>query len=215
MPRRLGNRILQGIQSNSRQIRRRHKQTTRQRKVPQPHGKTKSKTIIAHVRAATGGQPDTCNSHPFKTRTLERDWIFAHNGDINLNHPARPDIGSNIDSAKLFSYLIDHMEQYIFSAKGIRGIYGGLKNALKELLTEHPQSRINFLLSDGNNMYVFHHYENKPIYILRRQKEYRGATLATTIKRLSTEEWQKLDPDRLLVISNGEFLVISDKLSLK
>jgi predicted glutamine amidotransferase len=61
-------------------------------------------------------------------------------------------------------------------------------------------------------MYVFHHYENRPIYILRRQKEYGGAILATTIKRLSTEEWKKLEPDRLLVISNGEFLVISKNL---
>jgi glutamine amidotransferase len=92
----------------------------------------KSKTIIAHVRAATSGEPDPCNSHPFKTRTMERDWIFAHNGSIDLNYPARPDIGSEIDSAKLFSYLIDYMERYVSSAGGIRGIYGGLKSALKK-----------------------------------------------------------------------------------
>ena len=86
-----------------------------------------------------------------------------------------------------------------------------LTPTIGKLLAEHPHSRINFLLSDGNNMYVFHHYENRPIYILRRQKGYGGAILATTIKRLSTE-WQRLGSDRLLVVSNGEFLVISNKL---
>lgn len=174
--------------------------------------KAKSQTIIAHVRAATSGEPDPCNSHPLKTRSLERDWIFAHNGSINLNYPARPDIGSEIDSAKLFSYLIDHLEQYLLSTSKIRGIYPGLKKALKQLLEKHPQSTINFLLSDGNNMYIFNHYPTRPIYYLRRQKEYGGAILVTTIRELSREQWQKLEPDRLLAISNGEVLVISDKL---
>ncbi len=174
--------------------------------------KTKIKTIIAHVRAATSGEPDPCNSHPFKTRALEREWIFAHNGSINLNYPVRHDIGSKIDSARRFSYLIDHLEQYLYSNNRIRGIYPGLKKALKKLLAEHPWSRINFLLSDGNNMYVFHHYHDRPIYYLRRQKEYGGAILVTTVKELSNEQWQKLDPDKLLVIINGEYLVISDKL---
>jgi glutamine amidotransferase len=174
--------------------------------------KAKSQTIIAHVRAATSGEPDPCNSHPFKTRALERDWIFAHNGTININHQPRTDIGSTTDSARLFSYLIDRLEQYLLSTSKIRGIYPGLKKALKEILEKHPQSTINFLLSDGNNMYVFHHYPTRPIYILRRQKEYGGAILVTTIRGLSGEQWQKLDPDRLLVISNGEALVISDKL---
>ncbi len=66
--------------------------------------KANSQTIIAHVRAATNSEADLCNSHPFKTRALERDWIFAHNGSTNLNYPVRPDIASEIDSARLFSH---------------------------------------------------------------------------------------------------------------
>lgn len=65
---------------------------------------TRNKTIAAQVRKATGGTLDPCNPYSFKTRALERDWIFTHNKNINLNHPERPDMGSEIDSAKLFSH---------------------------------------------------------------------------------------------------------------
>ena len=174
--------------------------------------RARSRTIIAHVRFATSGTQDTCNSHPFKTRAFERDWIFAHNGGIErFNYPTREDVGSEIDSARLFSYLIDQTERYVSQNRGIRGIYPGLKKALKTLLRDYPHSKINFLLSDGPCMYVFNH-NHKPIYYLKRLKDYGGAILVTTIEDLSSEEWEALPSDRLSVICNGEFLVLSSRL---
>ncbi len=169
--------------------------------------RARSRTIIAHVRFATSGAPDTCNSHPLKTRALDREWIFAHNGVIEgFDYPVRSDIGSEIDSAKLFSYLIDNMERYMSQGRGIRGIYPGLKNALRPLIREYPNSKIDFLLSDGTCMFPFNH-NHKPIYYLKRIKDYGGAILLTTIENLSPEDWKPIPKDKLLVICNGEFLV--------
>ena len=68
------------------------------------------------------------------------------------------------------------------------------------------------LLSDGNNMYVFSHHSDKTMYMLRRQKGYGGATLVSTRELTTDESWQKIPRDRLLVLSKGEVLVISNKI---
>ena len=86
-------------------------------------------------------------------------------------------------------------------------------NSIKKVFRNYGRDiSFNFLLSDSINLYAFHHYEDKPIYFLRREKDYGGAILLST-RKLSQEIWQEIPKDRLLVISRGEILVLSNKYS--
>ena len=60
-------------------------------------------------------------------------------------------------------------------------------------------------------LYVYHHYPGKPIYLVRRSKEYGDAALVST-QTLSGENWIALEPDRLLVLDRGEVFVYSTPL---
>ena len=60
-------------------------------------------------------------------------------------------------------------------------------------------------------LYVYHHYPGKPIYLVRRSKEYGDAALVST-RELTGEHWIELDPDRLLVLDRGEVFVYSTPL---
>ena len=71
---------------------------------------------------------------------------------------------------------------------------------------------LNFLLKDGTVQYAFSHYEGKPMYFLRREKEYGGAILLST-QRLTDENWTEIPKDRLLTVNRGEVLVLSDRIS--
>lgn len=178
--------------------------------------KTQSSTILAHVRAATSNQRDDCDSHPFIIRKFERNWIFAHNGSIpklvSDNYRSYVEPYSEIDSARAFSFIMDKVENYL-DQPGIKGLYPAIKNAVEEIRREMGGG-MNFLLSDGSNLYVFNdsNHSNE-IYYLQRRKSYGYAFLVTTISSgLSNEDWMILPQDRLLVLNRGEILVLSNKL---
>jgi glutamine amidotransferase len=176
--------------------------------------KAKSNVIVAHVRSSTGGAADTCNSHPFKIHAVGRDWLFAHNGDVphivSQEYPSRVKPYSDIDSARIFSFLVDEMERYLQGAT-IRGMYPAVVRATRTLIERFGGS-VNYLLTDGLNLFILNHYPGTPIYFIRRGKPYGSAFVATTVCRLTNERWRTLPPDRVLVVSNGDFLVLSDPI---
>jgi predicted glutamine amidotransferase len=108
---------------------------------------------------------------------------------------------------------MDRIEEYR-SQKPLRGVYPGIKKGIKRLLDDFGSCiHLNLLMSDGTLLYAYHHYPNKPIYLLKRQKDYGGALLLTTIDHLTDEPWVKIPKDRLFVISRGEILVNSTPIS--
>ena len=178
--------------------------------------KSRSNTIVAHVRYATSDQVDDCDAHPFVIEQSDRDWIFAHNGSIpNLverGYPSSVEPHSDIDSARAFTYIMNEVEMYI-EGPGIKGLYPAIKTAVAELRSEMGGT-MNFLLSDGNNLFVFNDGSHgNDVYYLQRRKPYGHAFLVTTISPgLSDEQWNILPKDRLLVLDRGEVLVFSDRL---
>ncbi len=167
----------------------------------------KSNIIIAHIRFATQG--DTCekNCHPFYQNFLNRNWIFAHNGNIS-NIGSHPRAIGETDSERLFNHMLDKIQLYL-NTPLIRGVYPGIKKAIRDLFREYTRNiTLNFLLADGTLLYIFNHYSGKPMYYLKRSKSYGGAFLVST-QRLTDERWEKIPPDRLLVVNNGEVLILS------
>jgi len=176
--------------------------------------KAKSNIIVAHIRKKTKGEACKKNCHPFVQKFRGRNWIFAHNGTIVPTPEIHPRSQGTTDSEQIFNYLLDEVQNYLSTYNihhPIRGIYPAIKFALREIFkTYRPENTtLNFLLSDGSVLYAFGHYYDKPLYFLRREKDYGGAILVSTVQ-LTDEDWQMLPFNRLLVINNGDILVLSD-----
>jgi predicted glutamine amidotransferase len=170
----------------------------------------RSHNIIAHVRYATQGENRSCNCHPFTRRYFGRDWMMAHNGEV-AGAGGHPGAEGGTDSESIFHEIMDYMNEYQNSGT-FRGRYPALKKAIKRIFhSYHGTVNLNLLISDGNMLYAFHHHNRKPMYMLKRTKEYGGAILIST-QELSDEDWKEIPSDKLLVINRGEIEVISDRL---
>ena len=170
----------------------------------------RSANMIAHVRYATHGVHTTCNCHPFKRNYRGRDWIFAHNGWVDGVEIHQMSEGET-DSEQIFNLIMDEIETYQNRGK-IRGTYPALKHAIGVVFERYGEDiNLNLFISDGNKLYAYHHYPGKPIYLIRRSKEYGSAALVST-QELTGEDWITLEPDRLLVLDRGEVFVYSTPL---
>jgi glutamine amidotransferase len=166
----------------------------------------RSNVIVAHIRLATSGEVCPENCHPFRFRYLNRDWLFAHNGSIDIDYPSYVD--GNNDSARAFSFMMDKIREYLRRGR-FRGIYPAVKYATQELLETYG-GRVNYLLSDSNALFVFCNYRR--MFMLRREKDYGGAILIST-QKLTNENWIEIPKYRVLCVLNGELFVMSDRIS--
>jgi predicted glutamine amidotransferase len=128
-------------------------------------------------------------------------------GQIEIDYESR--VEGTSDSARAFTYMLDKIQEYRGTGR-IRGLYPAIVHATSELLKNY-EGTLNYLLSDGTTLYAFNHYPSKPVYFLRREKDYGGAILVST-QKLSPENWERIPPDRLLVLSKGEVSVLSDPI---
>lgn len=172
--------------------------------------KARSEILIAHLRSSTGGGICECNCHPFIRKHRGHDWMLAHNGWVS-DAEDHPDAEGSTDSEQIFHHIMDRVDEYQQSGR-IKGLYPALKAAIKAVFTQHGRHvRLNLLISDGRTLYAFHHYPNKPIYMLRRPKGSGEAVLFST-QRLSDEGWESIPKDRLLSISGGQIQVLSSEI---
>jgi glutamine amidotransferase len=131
-----------------------------------------ARTVIAHIRRATVGEPAIANTHPF----THDSWTFAHNGTVRTFDKVRPLLEREIpekllrerrgdtDSELVFYWILARMLD-----KGVDLGEGGLETVDPELLADilsssvrvlaelshlpgapdEKQSRLNFILSNG------------------------------------------------------------------
>lgn len=122
-------------------------------------------TAIAHVRAATIGDPAPENAHPFR----QGPWVFAHNGTLTAFDRVEPllDTGpftpSGItDSEHVFSWLLNRMPEFGLdpnrpapSPEPIASLISAAVVDLHDMSTAAGARRppkLNFLISDGSNL---------------------------------------------------------------
>jgi len=188
-------------------------------KFPTFSKEVKSKIIITHVRRGTVGEPSEKNSHPFQYG----NWIFAHNGSVDreyllsqLKEEYKNNLKGETDSEVYFYYLL----QYI---KESDDIVEGIKKAIDKII-KSSYTGLNFLLSDGNNLYAFRYPQDYSLYKLKRDpstpepieylsgetealiksKSLKGekAILVCSEKLTKCENWQEIKIGTLLVINN-------------
>lgn len=162
-----------------------------------------SDVIISHIRHASRGEKHERNCHPFSYHMDGRDWVFAHNGHVD-GIGVHPRAGGETDSESIFHMLLD-------SIKDQSNTESGLKYGITNLFEEYEfgrQIKLNFILSDGTNVYAFGHHQEKPLYyqnVYRKQ----GAQAMVATQVLNCTMWDKLPTDRLLVIAQGQIQSIS------
>lgn len=125
-----------------------------------------SRTVVAHVRAATVGANSLDNTHPFS----HGPWLFAHNGTLAEFHRLADGLVAEIpeyllrsgrgdtDSELIFLWLLAKMPDFgldpLSGADSAHTIVELLAAAVPELARRSAEvtgdpAKLNFLLSDG------------------------------------------------------------------
>jgi glutamine amidotransferase len=128
-----------------------------------------SDMFIVHVRAATVGDLTEANAHPWRATALGREWVFAHNGTVlELD---RLDLGRFVqegytDSERAFHHVLTRVER-MADADDPDGphVAAAVLAAGREL--SERDSRVNFLLSDGETLYAYHD-GHKTLHLLEK-----------------------------------------------
>ncbi|MCA1779266.1 MAG: class II glutamine amidotransferase [Xanthomonadaceae bacterium] len=127
---------------------------------------TKSKCIMAHVRAATSGEFDVAedNCHPFR---CDR-FAFMHNGDVqafskirrplmdSLSDSGFSSVRGNTDSEHMFAIAMEHLRGHEDESSCdllAEALHATVKRIL-ELLDKHAPNThayLNLVLTDGEN----------------------------------------------------------------
>lgn len=170
--------------------------------------------VLAYVRSATPGLGlDMANTQPF----VHGPWSFVHNGFIEGFGSAdgialRRAIGDRLedhiwalrpgetDSGYLFAWLMQHLDDQLPEE--------GITAALREFDALPGLGRVglNFLMSDGANIYAVRHargFDCATLYLLTETAEFPGATLVAS-EPLFDGPWRALPPNSLTVLSRND-----------
>lgn len=185
-------------------------------------GSLRAANLIAHVRKATQGQIRQTNCHPFRRSLWERDWLFAHNGDLRgvSRAPAGPYFAcGDTDSEPAFCVLLNALLER----------FGAIEPASAALSAEiaeqsariAAQGPFNFLLSNGDLLFArcsteLHYVEraypfgrahlvdtDEVIDFARHNHRHDRIAVIATRPLTRDEPWQRLAPGELAVFRAG------------
>jgi len=120
------------------------------------HHPIKSRNVIAHVRKATKGDTSVENCHPFMRELRGEQWVFAHNGDLDLNGglecgPYAP-VGTT-DSEAAFCMLMNVLySRFTEPSESPDAVFDIVEEVTKKF-TEW--GIFNFLLSNGRAQFAY------------------------------------------------------------
>ncbi len=160
-----------------------------------------TRSLIAHIRLATIGSMDYENCHPFVQRDrYGRCWTFAHNGtmfDCPVLSPYFHVQEGRTDSERVLCYFIQQINEA--SAAAGRELTAEERFSLIDRLVCRmtPGNKMNFLLHDGEAMYVHTNYANS-LYFAQREE---GVLFATV--PLGHERWEPVPFTTLCVYQGG------------
>ena len=168
-------------------------------------GSIETASCMAHIRKATIGDVSFTNTHPFALNDASgRKWILVHNGTIFESPFLSPYLhkqSGTTDSERILYYIVDM----------VNGLQGkditdrekfDLINGIVLKIT--PGNKVNFLLFDGENMYVHKNEQGTLFRTLIKE----GVVFAT--RPLDDTEWEELPQDTLLVYRSGRLIYEGD-----
>jgi len=183
--------------------------------------------IISHVRLATTGGETLGDTHPW----LYKDYVFAHNGTVDrwdllrLVRQEYSDFEGETDSEVLFHLIVQE-------ALDAGSFLEGVRRALEKINEEEVRySSLNFLASDGHQLYALRYAEhslgNYTLYYLERPQgslslnKLSETTLQLIRAKLAHGEKavlvasEPLTEENWLEIPNKHMLIVDKDLSVK
>lgn len=127
----------------------------------------KARIFFAHIRAATTGDVQRSNCHPFKFK----NWMFQHNGYISDFNEIRQELCSGIGPDYYKNIKGNSDSEIFFHIALSYGLQNDPKTALKKAIKrvqkvagdKKTEGNINLscALSDGETMYTFRYAEGE------------------------------------------------------
>ncbi|MDO4698923.1 MAG: class II glutamine amidotransferase [Pasteurellaceae bacterium] len=182
----------------------------------------KSYNVIAHIRKATCGEVNLENTHPFIREIWGENWVFAHNGTVNIhvcpNNHYQP-IGTT-DSEVAFCCIAAELKKRFPQKPTEKQIF----DAIVEITAEIAQNGVfNFILSNGEWMIArcstnLHYVCRKApfgkalrdddvvIDFSQFTQETDKVTIITTQPLTKNEQWTKMKNGGYVFFKDGDLL---------
>jgi glutamine amidotransferase len=180
--------------------------------------------FIGHVRAASCGDVNIQNTHPFTRRIKGSDFVFAHNGTLDTRR-LKPRVAGEFsvegttDSEVAMCVLLTWMAHERVAPEN----YPLIEDFLKDL---NATGDLNLLFSDGRRLYCYHdtggynglcytHRQTPFCQVSLRDEDWeadlreekapdqRGFVIASR-KLTDREDWTEFRPGSLMVFERGE-----------
>lgn len=172
--------------------------------------KLESSSVIAHIRKANPSVfgRSTANTHPFDRELNGRAWVFAHNGKLPGLKDAGMHPGSyfrplgDTDSEFAFCLIMDSLARATrlngqLSTQKIARIIHAKANTLSEF------GEFNFLLSDGESLFVHAHTRLHKLEKLSSKFAHTPDKIVIATEPLSSESWEALETSSFHIFQNG------------
>lgn len=163
-----------------------------------------SNTVLAHIRYATIGNVEYVNCHPYTKRDITgRRWTFIHNGTIfdsmPLNGYVKKQLGDT-DSERILLYIVDKLNEIEKRRETPLGGEERFKILDCVFSNMAKSNKLNFILFDGEYMYIHTNYKNS-LYYLDNEDE-----IIVSTQPLDNGKWRPVPFARLVACREGKII---------
>ncbi len=181
--------------------------------------------FIAHIRKASNplNLPVELLCSQESTQPFSyKNWVFAHNGQINHPDRVRESMGEWSERIKgindsevyfwlLMSYIEEHGDVRKALVSLVKHLYSVWEKLPEEGRAPAPYSALNMVLSDGEKLYAYCRYDgrgkeslcykDRPYYQMQYLKTDNGIIIAS--ERTSDDEWMPIEDGNILIADSG------------
>jgi len=178
--------------------------------------KLRSKLIVVHARKGQNKSKQNC--HPFLRKAIGQEWIFAHNGSLQIAEPKNHKPEGETDSEQFFCNFLDTIEE-ISNNKESKFEPKIVEEALRETIkSTQVKTALNSTLASKNFLYALKLYKVKPYYYTLYWLERIGSTkegkklgkaigekaIIISSEKLTSEAWKPIKNLQFLRVKVGQ-----------
>lgn len=200
-----------------------------------------STNMISHIRYATMGEVCLENVHPFKRSLFGLEFVFAHNGDVDISQwkarssqdhlssssswwqdgPYQPHGGT--DSEFCFCLILNHIHHQFTYLPTLEELYFAIEEICLDLCTQQEGTILNFLLGFGEVLFGFSwpgkrpgsHVWNSLYYSLQHDINAQAAIITTKPLTEAAGEWVEFQKGDLLLFVNGKLIALDSICNIR
>lgn len=198
-----------------------------------------STNMISHIRYATMGEVCLENVHPFRRSLFGLEFVFAHNGDVDISllkkakglQSSSSSVSSSCqdgpyqphgetDSEFCFCMIMNYIHNQFTYLPSLEELYFAIEEICLDICTQQEGTILNFLLGFGEVLFGFSwpgrrpgsHVWNSLHYSIQHDGKAQAAIITTKpLTEAATDEWIEFQKGDLLLFVNGR-LISSDHI---